>query len=120
MLVISPAFFLLFSQSYFILYQRQKSSCMLSSAHVFNLIESKILSFGKEITLYPHSPDFQRPSRSLLKTIRENEKMLVTSIFSFSYNVIEHMKKNLYHLSYTGIIVCEFFQFRQDQNFAFW
>ena len=36
----------------------------------------------------PHHPDFSRPcTRSLLKTLWEKEKMLVTSIFFFCHNV---------------------------------
>ena len=36
----------------------------------------------------PHNPDFKQPRRkSLLKTLWKKEKILVTSIFSFSQNV---------------------------------
>ena len=38
-----------------------------------------------------HSPDLKRPCiNSLLKTSWEKEKLLVTSIFSFSHNVFYH------------------------------
>ena len=40
------------------------------------------------ISSLPHNHDFKQPCmRSLLKSLREMEKMLVASIFSFSHNV---------------------------------
>ena len=56
--------------------------------------------FSRErIKSLPHNPDFQRRfRRSLLKTLREKEKMLITSIFSFFPKcfLLYHSKKLLF------------------------
>ena len=52
----------------------------LSSANTFNLVMSKILLSGKELTL--HSQDLTNQEMKLFKT--NVEKMLVTSIFFLS------------------------------------
>ena len=38
-------------------------------------------------------PTFYDPRRKPIEIFWENEKMLVTSIFSFSHNVLYHIKK---------------------------
>ena len=50
---------------------------ILSSANPFNLDQYKILPFGKELIMQKILTQ---------KTLWEKEKMLVTSIFSFSHN----------------------------------
>ena len=61
---------------------------ILSSAHAFNLDWSKISWFGKELTLSQTSPGFYVYAvQVFLKTLREKEKLLVTSNFSFSHSV---------------------------------
>ena len=53
------------------------------------------------IYLLWHNPDIcQFWQRRLLKTLWEKEKMLVTSIFSFSYNVFFPIKESLHHLNH--------------------
>ena len=78
----------------------------MSSAVCFHLDQSKTLSSGnglnlgsedgedrtfcKQLTLSQTSPDFLRicsRSTSLLETLWEKEKLLVTSTFSFSHSV---------------------------------
>ena len=77
--------FLLFPQC-FLPFLKQSSvseSHLLSSANAFNLDKSKILLFGR-VNPFPHNT-FCRPwETSLLKTLWEKEKLLVTSNFSFS------------------------------------
>ena len=85
----------------------------MSSAIGFNLNQSKILSSGNGLTLYPtkrrtHNKSIYRPQHechqkmkyeiSSWKILWAKEKMLVTSIFSFSYNVNSqcHLKLGLY------------------------
>ena len=52
------------------------------------------VSLSHLINPLPHNPNFQQPwEKSLLKTLWEKEKMLVTSIFSFSHNVF-HSSQN--------------------------
>ena len=57
-----------------------------------------LLSFICLLHSLPNNPDYWRPSeRNILKTLREKEKMLVTSIFSFSLNVFHPvMDRNNY------------------------
>ena len=68
---------------------------------------------------FPHNPDLLGPSkRNLLKTLWEKEKMLVTSIFSFSHNAFypsqnrifvfkSHLSSRLQMLSiWTGLKIC--------------
>ena len=78
------------------------SNLKLSSANCFNLDQSKILSSGNGLMLddypnpFPNKPWMLRVySTSLLKTLWEKEKMLVTSIFSFPHSVFYSMKKKI-------------------------
>ena len=48
-----------------------------------------------------------------VKNIVGKEKMLVTSIFSFSRNVFYPFQKEFLFLSYTYFVVCKCFQFGQ-------
>ena len=45
-------------------------------------------------TLYNTIPTLNHPERDLLKTLWENEKMLVTSIFSYSHDILTLPKAN--------------------------
>ena len=60
--------------------------------------------------------------RNLFKTLWEKEKMLVTSIFSFSHNVFYIIKDRNYHrhLCYIYFVVCKCFEFGQGQIFVVW
>ena len=107
---------------------------IVSSANALNLVMSKILSFGIELkkrTVFCHScffaqeRSFLKPrlfaqERSLLKPLWETVKMLVTSIFSFSYNVFYPIKDRNHHFSYIYCVVCKCFQFGHVQNFVVW
>ena len=48
--------------------------------------------------------------RSLLKTLWDKEKMLVTSIFSLSHNVFNPFKNKVQVLSSIYIVLCKMFQ----------
>ena len=48
--------------------------------------------------------------RGLLKIFWEKEKMLVTSIFSFSHNVFYPKKDRNYHSGYVYNVICTYFQ----------
>ena len=62
---------------------------------------------GYTLTLYHTIPTFNDPQeRSLLKTLWEKEKMLVTSIFSFSQNVFNTIKDKNNHFKYFNFVVC--------------
>ena len=61
---------------------------------------------------FPNKPRFLSvSSTSLLKTLRENEKLLVTSNFSFSHSVFYPFKELFaIHIKLT-IVFCKLFQF---------
>ena len=72
------------------------------------------------LTLYHTIPRFNvTGKKSLMKTLRKKEKMLATSIFSFSDNVFYSIKGPLRHLTHVEI-VCKSFQFGPDLNFGVW
>ena len=83
--------FFLFQQ-YFPLYQTDMiilAIFELPAGNALNLVESNNLFFGKELILYHTIPTFNTSKdEGLLKILWETEKMLVTSIFSFSHNVL--------------------------------
>ena len=58
--------------------------------------------------------------RPLLKTLWEKEKMLVTSIFSFSHNVFYPFQTNFIFFIHIYFVVCKCFQFRPLLKFAVW
>ena len=59
-------------------------------------------------------------STSLLKTLWEKEKMLVTSIFSFSHSVFYSIRKINHHFSNIQLVVCKCFQFGHVRNSVVW
>ena len=50
----------------------------------------------------------------------KQEKMLVTSIFSFSHNVFYHSQNKFQFLRYFHVVVCKCFQFGQVPYFVIW
>ena len=58
--------------------------------------------------------------KSLFKTLWEKEKMLESSIFSFSHNVFYTIKDRNYHLCCIYFVVCKCFEFGQGQIFVVW
>ena len=58
-------------------------------------------------------------STSLLKTLREKEKLLVTSNFSFSYSVFYQFEELISIFIKSEIFVCKLFQFGRVQNLLF-
>ena len=84
---------------------------------------------SKELTLYPttyilnpfpNKPWFLRVcSTSLLKTLREKEKLLVTRNFSFSHSVFYPFGKLSAISIKFKIAVCLLFQFGSVQNMSF-
>ena len=57
--------------------------------------------------------------RSLLKTLWEKEKMLVTSIFSFSHHVFNPIKDKNHHFKYFNVVVCNAFNLVRSKNLSF-
>ena len=69
---------------------------------------------------FPNKPCFLRVcSTSLLKTLREKEKLLVTSNFSFSHSVFYLFGELSAIFNKLEIVVCKLFQFGRVQNFLF-
>ena len=69
---------------------------------------------------FPNKPWFSSVySDSLLKTLREKEKLLVTSNFSFSYSVFNPFGKLPTIFIKFTVVVCRVFQFGRNQNLSF-
>ena len=99
----------------------------LSSANALNLVMSKILSFVKGLNClhfsvntfnsFPNKPCFFFVfflcvcSTSLLKTLWEKEKLLVTSNFSFSHSVFYSFGELSAIFIDFEIVVCKLFKF---------
>ena len=86
--------------------------CIAPLADTWNPFISNITLLGNWFNPFPNKPWFLRVcSRSLLKTLREKEKSLVTSNFSFSHSVFHPF----WDLSAVFIkfenVVCKLFQF---------
>ena len=62
-----------------------------------------------DLTVLQTSPCFQVPT-NLLKTLREKEKLLVTSNFSFSHSVFYPLGKLSTILIKSKIVVCKFYE----------
>ena len=57
---------------------------------------------------------------ALLKTLWEKEKMLVTSIFSFSHNVFYSSQNKFQVFSHIHSVICKVFYSGLVQNFVLW
>ena len=69
---------------------------------------------------FPNKPWFLRVcSSSLLKTLWEKEKLLVTSNFSFSNSVFDLFEDFSAIFIKFEIVVCKLFQFGRVLNFSF-
>ena len=75
-----------------------------------NLTGSKKIFILINLNLLRQNDNFRRTrKKSLLKTMWEKKKMLVTSIFFFSHNVFYLMKHNFRILSNIWFVVCKCF-----------
>ena len=82
---------------------------------------SCIVTSCRCISSLPYNPDFQRPwESSLLKTLWEKEKMLVTSIFSFSHIVFYPSQIKFPFFGHIYFVVCKCFEFGLVKNFVVW
>ena len=69
---------------------------------------------------FPNKPWFLRVcSTSLLKTLWEKGKLLVTSNFSFSHSVFYPLRELSANFIKLKIVVCKLFQFGRVQNLSF-
>ena len=69
---------------------------------------------------FPNKPLFLRVCKTgLLKTLREKEKLLVTSNFSFSHSVFYPFGKLSTIFTEFEIVVCKLFQFGQSEIMSF-
>ena len=107
--------FLLFPHFFF--YQRKKLHHLgailnLIARNVFNLEQSKLLSPDNIAIPFPNKPWFLRVCNiSLLKTLWEKEKLLVTSNFSFSHSVFYSFGELTAIVITFEIVVCKLFEF---------
>ena len=76
--------------------------------------------FFFSLNSFPNKPWFLRVSRtSLLKTLLEKEKLLVTSNFSFFHSVFYPVEKISGIFLKFNIVVCKPFEFGRVQNLLF-
>ena len=86
---------------------QQSGSCL----QTFSIWKSLRFSFGKGLML-PHIDTFWRPlETNLLKTLREKEKLLVTSNFSFTHSVFYQFRELSSISIKFKIVVCRLSQF---------
>ena len=84
------------------------------TAHYVHILCSLILDPHHQLclTLYHTIPTFNNPKEEGFgKHYGEKEKMLVTSIFSFSHNVFYTVKDRNYHCCNIKYVICKSFQF---------
>ena len=90
----------------------------LSNVTVFHNVFLK--PFLHCVNPFPNKPWFLRVcSTSLLKTLREKEKLLVTSNFSFSHSVFYLFGELSAIFNELEIVACKLFQFGRVQNLSF-
>ena len=69
-------------------------------------------SLHQSLTLYHTVPTFNDLEKEAFwKHSGEKEKMLVSSIFSFSHNVFNPLRDKNHHFKYFDFVVCKCFQF---------
>ena len=105
------------------------SNLKLLSVNSSSLEESKIYRLGKRLkgwitwrkfNPFPNKPWFLRVcSTSLLKTLWEKEKLLVTSNFSFSHSVFFPFRELPVIFIKFEIVVCKLFQFGRVLSSSF-
>ena len=74
----------------------------------------------KYLTLCHTIPTFNNPESKPFEYIVEKEKMLVTSIFSFSHNVFYPLQSNFLFFRHIYFVVCKCFNFGLVLNFVVW
>ena len=67
-----------------------------------------------------HSTVLRTLKQRALKPLLEKEKMLISSIFSFSNNVFQPLKERNHHFRNIKFVICKCFQSGQGQNFVVW
>ena len=100
---------------------QQQLNVVLTLSHKtnFRLFELKQTA-DNYFNPFPNKPWFLRVcSTSLLKTLREKEKLLVTSNFSFSHSVFYLFGELSAIFNKLEIVVCKLFQFGRVQNLLF-
>ena len=91
-------------------------NCTVSEPNLLSICKNHFSVF-LTLTLYHTILTFNDPQeRILLKTMWKKEKMLVTSIFSFSHNVFYPIKDRNHYLSFIYSVICKCFQFGHIQN----
>ena len=98
-----------------------KKTDLLNLAKHYKLSEKKSSMRKHEINSFPNKPwSLHVCSTSLLKTLREKEKLLVTSNFSFSHSVFYRFGELCVIFIKFEIVVCQLFQFGKVQKFVVW
>ena len=80
----------------------------------------KVILQKSNLNPFPNKPWFLRVcSTSLLKTLWEKEKLLITSNFSFSHSVFYPFGQHFAILIKLKIVICKPFQFGGVQSLSF-
>ena len=114
-----------------VIYSKSPGPCKtvligIKSAELNDVTQPKCYRLPTNITLivlnsFPNKPWFLRVySASLLKTLWEKEKLLVTSNFSFSHSVFYPFGKLFTISIWFIVVVCKLFQFGKSLTFVVW
>ena len=97
-------------------YSNAGPECHARVAFVTTRISRHYLS----LTLSQTSPCFYVPAVSHLKTLREKEKLLIMSDFSFPHSVFHSFGEHSAIFIKFEIVVCKLFQFGPVRNMVVW
>ena len=96
------------------------AACLFERHFLFQMFSTLCKTNAFFINPFPNKPLFLRVcSTSLLKTLWENEKLLVTSNFSFSHNVFCSFLELSAIFIQSKIVVCKLSQFGRVLNLSF-
>ena len=118
-----------FSFSHNVFYLVKEKISWANSWAKFELLSANILkldkctfcwSCDKVLNLYHRILSYNNFEKEHLKTLWKKEKMLVTSIFFFSYNVFYTIKYRKHHFSKIYFFSCIYFPFGQVLISVLW
>ena len=102
----------------------KRRKCWLQAFSPFPTMFSSLIKYRKKkfcCLTHSYTMTFWRVrERRLFNSLQEKEKILVTSIFSFSHNVFNIITNRNYHLSYIYFVFYRCLQFGQGQVVVVW
>ena len=92
-----------------------------NQANAYKLDKSRKLSFGKELTLSNVIPTFNDPEKDTSRNhCGIKEKMLITTMFSFSHNVFYPSQSKFQFFGHVYLVVCKRFEIEPVWYFVVW